>query len=33
MAVWKQAELYRDCYVTFDRAWYSAPHRLVGQTL
>lgn len=33
MAVWKKVTLYHDCYVTFDRAYYSAPHRLVGQEL
>lgn len=32
-AVWKQAKLHRDGHVTFERAYYSAPHRLVGQTL
>jgi transposase len=33
LAVWKQATLHRDCYVVFDRAYYSAPFRLVGQKL
>jgi len=33
MAVWKEAKLHRDCYVTFDNAYYSAPYRLVGQAL
>lgn len=33
LAVWKEALLYRDGYVVFDRAWYSAPQRLVGETL
>jgi transposase len=33
LAVWKQAKLHRDCYVVFDNAYYSAPFRLVGQTL
>lgn len=32
-AVWKQATLHRDCYVVFEQAYYSAPHRLVGQRL
>ena len=32
-AVWKAAKLHRDGHVTFERAYYSAPHRLVGQTL
>jgi hypothetical protein len=33
LAVWKQAVLHRDCYVVFAGSYYSAPHRLVGQTL
>jgi transposase len=33
MAVWKQLRLHRDCYVVFDRAYYSAPFRLVGKQL
>ncbi len=33
MAVWKQVKLHRDGHVAFERAWYSAPHRLVGQSL
>jgi transposase len=28
LAVWKQAKVYRDCYVTFDKAFYSVPFRL-----
>lgn len=32
-ALWKQAKLQRDGYVSFGRSFYSAPHRLVGQTL
>jgi hypothetical protein len=32
-AVWKEVKLNRDCYVYFDRAYYSAPHRLIGQSL
>jgi transposase len=32
-AVWKRVTVYRDCYVTFEGAYYSAPYRLVGQTL
>lgn len=32
-AVWKQVRLHRDCYVVFEQAYYSAPCRLVGQTL
>jgi transposase len=31
MAVWKKVKLNRDCYVQFDHAYYSAPHRLVEQ--
>lgn len=31
MAVWKQVKVHRDCYVNFERAYYSAPFRLVGQ--
>jgi transposase len=33
LAVWKKVTLYRDCYVQFDHAYYSAPHRLIGQEL
>jgi len=33
LAIWKQVKLHRDCYVVFDRAYYSAPFRLVGQQL
>jgi hypothetical protein len=32
-AVWKQVKLYRDCYLSFEGSYYSAPHRLVGQQL
>ena len=28
LAVWKVVKLHRDCYVVFDNAYYSAPHRL-----
>lgn len=31
LAVWKKATVHRDCHVVFDRAYYSAPHRLVHQ--
>jgi transposase len=31
MATWKQVKVGRDCYTTFDRAFYSVPFRLVGQ--
>jgi transposase len=33
LAVWKSVTLYRDCYVNFDSAYYSAPFRLVDQEL
>jgi transposase len=33
MAVWKKLKLGRDCYVEFDKAYYSAPHRLIKQQL
>jgi len=33
LAVFKQVRLHRDNYVVFDRAFYSAPFRLIGQTL
>lgn len=33
LGVWKQVTLYRDCHITFERAWYSAPFRLVGTQL
>lgn len=32
-AVWKQVSVYRDCYVTFEGAYYSVPYRLVSQRL
>lgn len=28
LAVWKKAKIYRDCYVSFDHAFYSVPYRL-----
>jgi len=31
MAVWKTIKVHRDCYVEFDKAYYSVPHRLIGQ--
>jgi transposase len=31
LAVWKQVTVGRDCYVTFEKSYYSAPYRLVGQ--
>lgn len=33
LAVWKQLKLSRDCYLEFDKSYYSAPHRLIGQHL
>jgi transposase len=30
-AEWKRVRVYRDCYLTFDGAYYSVPYRLVGQ--
>jgi transposase len=30
---WKVVRVYRDCYVTFDNAYYSVPFRYVGQEL
>lgn len=33
MGVWKRAKLHPDCHVVLDHAFYSAPHRLIGQRL
>jgi transposase len=33
LAVWKKVTLHRDCYVQFEQAYYSAPHRLIEQEL
>jgi transposase len=33
LATWKQAKLHPDCHVVVDHAFYSAPHRLIGQKL
>lgn len=33
LAVWKEAKLHPDCHVVFENAYYSAPHRLIGQRL
>ncbi len=30
---WKRVKLHRDCYVVFNRSYYSAPHRLIGEPL
>jgi transposase len=32
-AVWKRVQVYRDCYVTFEQAYYSVPYRLVGEAV
>lgn len=32
-AIWKTVKVGRDCYVTFENAYYSVPFRLVGQTV
>lgn len=32
-AIWKQVKLHRDGHVVFEKAFYSAPGRMVGQTL
>ena len=32
-ALWKSVSVHRDCYVTFDNAYYSVPFRLVGQSV
>lgn len=33
LVTWKQAKLHPDCHVVFQGAYYSAPHRLLGQPL
>jgi transposase len=33
VVTWKQVKLHRDCYLTFDNAYYSAPHRFLGEVL
>ncbi len=33
LALWKRVKLHRDCFVVFEQAFYSAPFRLIGQTL
>jgi transposase len=33
MGVWKKAKLHPDCHVVVDGAFYSAPHRLIGERL
>ena len=31
--IWKHATLHRDCHVIFEEAFYSAPHRFLGERL
>jgi transposase len=33
LAIWKKAKLHRDCHIVFEASYYSAPFRLVGQSL
>ena len=33
LAIWKKSKLHRDCHVVFEGSYYSAPFRLVGQSL
>lgn len=33
LTTWKKAKLHPDCHVVFENAYYSAPHRLIGQSL
>lgn len=33
VVTWKQAKLHRDCHIEFEKSYYSAPHRLIGQQL
>jgi transposase len=33
LSIWKQAKLHHDCHIVFEGSYYSAPFRLVGQTL
>lgn len=33
LAIWKKARLQRDCHVVFEGSYYSAPFRLIGQSL
>lgn len=33
IAVWKKAKLHPDCHLVVEKAFYSAPHRLIGQKL
>jgi len=31
LAIWKEVQVHRDCYVEFDKAYYSVPYRLITQ--
>jgi len=33
VTVWKEVKIHPDCHVVYDYAYYSAPHRLVGERL
>ena len=33
LAIWKKAKLHADCHIVFEGSYYSAPFRLVGQSL
>ncbi|WP_172450860.1 IS21 family transposase [Candidatus Chloroploca asiatica] len=33
LAIWKEATVARDCYVVFEKSFYSVPFRLIGQTV
>jgi transposase len=33
LAIWKKAKLHRDCHIVFEGSYYSAPFRLVGQSV
>ena len=33
LPTWKDVKLHRDCHVQFEKAWYSAPFRYVGETV
>jgi transposase len=33
VVLYKEAKLHRDCHLVFEGAYYSAPYRLIGQTL
>lgn len=33
LSVWSQVKVHRDCHVTFEKAYYSAPFEYVGETL